>query len=93
MPAILQLVTLPFSAESPRYLYFNDRHSEAKAALQKFRCRRNVDEDLDEMRQEQQSKNEKTVIKLLIDIDGIVVIGDAGRSLISRCSLSLEVHR
>lgn len=84
MPAILQLVTLPFSAESPRYLYFNERHSEAKTALQRFRCRRNVDEDLEEMKQEQQSKNEKTVIKLLIDIDGIVLLSPISGQLPSR---------
>lgn len=64
MPAILQLALLPFSAESPRYLYFNDRKAEAKAALQRFRCRKNVEEDLEEMKLEQQSKNEKTVINM-----------------------------
>nr|KAI8752096.1 solute carrier family 2; facilitated glucose transporter member 1-like isoform X1 [Biomphalaria glabrata] len=67
-PCLFQLVVLPFCPESPRYLLISKhKEVEAKLALVAIRGTSDVDEDLDEMKQESraQSQEEKvTILKL-----------------------------
>lgn len=54
VPAVLQLMLLPFCPESPRYLLITKgRVSDARHALTRLRCTSNVEEDMDEMRTEE----------------------------------------
>lgn len=60
IPAILQLMMLPFCPESPRYLLLNcGRVSEARLALRKLRNRSDVEDDMEEMRAEERSHQEE----------------------------------
>uniref|UniRef100_A0A8D2KUX4 Solute carrier family 2, facilitated glucose transporter member 5 n=2 Tax=Varanus komodoensis TaxID=61221 RepID=A0A8D2KUX4_VARKO len=53
VPAALQLILLPFFPESPRYLLIQKGDEEgARAALRKLRGRDNVEDEMEEMRQE-----------------------------------------
>uniref|UniRef100_A0A8C5RIQ2 Solute carrier family 2, facilitated glucose transporter member 5 n=1 Tax=Laticauda laticaudata TaxID=8630 RepID=A0A8C5RIQ2_LATLA len=57
VPAVLQLVLLPFFPESPRYLLIQKGDEEgARAALRKLRGSDDVEEEMDEMRQEDQAE-------------------------------------
>ncbi|KAI1289961.1 Glucose transporter type 1 [Halotydeus destructor] len=60
IPAILQLLLLPFCPESPRYLLITKgRLSESRSALQRLRCSSDVDDDLEEMRIENRAVQPK----------------------------------
>lgn len=53
IPAILQLVMLPFCPESPRYLLLScGRVSEARLALRRLRSSSDIEDDIEEMRAE-----------------------------------------
>ncbi|XP_068014429.1 solute carrier family 2, facilitated glucose transporter member 5-like [Melanerpes formicivorus] len=68
IPSLLQLLLLPFFPESPRYLLIQKGNEEqARKALQKLRGRPDVDEEIEEMRQEDRSEKEEgqfTVLSL-----------------------------
>jgi MFS family permease len=54
VPAVLQLLLLPFCPESPRYLLITKgRTNEARHALTRLRCTSDVDDDMEEMRMEE----------------------------------------
>lgn len=56
IPAVLQLIMLPFCPESPRYLLLScGRVSEARLALRRLRNRSDVEDDMEEMRAEERS--------------------------------------
>lgn len=60
VPAILQLVMLPFCPESPRYLLLNcSRISEARLALRRLRSSSDIEPDIDEMRAEDEAHQEE----------------------------------
>ncbi|CAN9513698.1 unnamed protein product [Ophioblennius macclurei] len=53
LPAILQSIMLPFCPESPRYLLINlNQEDEARKALVRLRGTEDVDEDIQEMKEE-----------------------------------------
>ncbi|XP_062283898.1 solute carrier family 2, facilitated glucose transporter member 1-like [Scomber scombrus] len=55
LPAVVQCVLLPFCPESPRYLLINcNEESKALSVLIKLRGTENVNEDMQEMREESQ---------------------------------------
>ncbi|KAM8927654.1 solute carrier family 2, facilitated glucose transporter member 5-like [Pelodytes ibericus] len=57
IPAVLQLVFLPFFPESPRYTLLNKREEDkAKTALQRLRGWEDVDDEMKEIYQEDQSE-------------------------------------
>ncbi|XP_054031866.1 solute carrier family 2, facilitated glucose transporter member 5 [Dryobates pubescens] len=68
IPSLIQLLVLPFFPESPRYLLIQKGNEEqARKALQKLRGRPDVDEEIEEMRQEDRSEKEEgqfTVLSL-----------------------------
>lgn len=54
VPAVLQLLLLPFCPESPRYLLITKgRTNEARHALTRLRCTTEVEDDMEEMRMEE----------------------------------------
>lgn len=56
LPSSLQLVTLPFCPESPKYLLLDrDDETRATSALTWFRGRVDVHDEMDEMRAEQEA--------------------------------------
>ncbi|KFZ62511.1 Solute carrier family 2, facilitated glucose transporter member 5, partial [Podiceps cristatus] len=60
IPSLVQLLTLPFFPESPRYLLIQKGNEEqARQALQKLRGWDNVDDEIEEMRQEDRSEKEE----------------------------------
>ncbi|XP_040918692.1 solute carrier family 2, facilitated glucose transporter member 1-like [Toxotes jaculatrix] len=63
LPAVLQCVLLPLCPESPRYLLINcNEESKARSILMKLRGTDEVNEDIQEMKEESQlMKREKTV--------------------------------
>ncbi|KAL2103613.1 hypothetical protein ACEWY4_000481 [Coilia grayii] len=69
VPAVLELLLLPFFPESPRYLLIQRRDEDAaRKALQQVRGWDDVDEELHEMRVEDQSEKAEgrlSVLKLL----------------------------
>ncbi|KAM4652856.1 solute carrier family 2, facilitated glucose transporter member 5-like [Discoglossus pictus] len=57
IPAVLELIFLPFFPESPRYTLLNKAQEEkARKALQRLRACDNVDDEIKEMYQEDQSE-------------------------------------
>ncbi|XP_037532169.1 solute carrier family 2, facilitated glucose transporter member 3 [Nematolebias whitei] len=53
LPAILQTIMLPFCPESPRYLIINlNQEEEARKALERLRGCEDVDDDIQEMKEE-----------------------------------------
>ncbi|XP_075293197.1 solute carrier family 2, facilitated glucose transporter member 5 isoform X2 [Opisthocomus hoazin] len=60
IPSLIQLLTLPLFPESPRYLLIQKGDEEkARQALQKLRGCENVDDEMEEMRQEERSEKER----------------------------------
>ncbi|XP_074416862.1 solute carrier family 2, facilitated glucose transporter member 5 isoform X4 [Larus michahellis] len=68
IPSLIQLLILPFFPESPRYLLLQkDNEEEARQALQRLRGWDDVDDEIEEMRQEDRSEKEEghfTVLSL-----------------------------
>uniref|UniRef100_A0A7M4E432 Solute carrier family 2, facilitated glucose transporter member 5 n=1 Tax=Crocodylus porosus TaxID=8502 RepID=A0A7M4E432_CROPO len=60
IPAVVELILLPFFPESPRYLLIQKGNEEqARKALQKLRGWDNVDDEIEEMGQEDQSEKQE----------------------------------
>uniref|UniRef100_A0A8B9P891 Solute carrier family 2, facilitated glucose transporter member 5 n=1 Tax=Apteryx owenii TaxID=8824 RepID=A0A8B9P891_APTOW len=60
IPSLIQLLILPFFPESPRYLLIQKGNEEqARQALQKLRGWDDVDDEIEEMRQEDRSEKEE----------------------------------
>lgn len=65
IPAVLQLLLLPFCPESPRYLLISKgRVTEARFALQRLRCTHEVEDDIEEMRQEDRAQQREAQITM-----------------------------
>ncbi|RLV87471.1 hypothetical protein DV515_00015671 [Chloebia gouldiae] len=66
IPSLIQLLTLPFFPESPRYLLIQKGNEEqARRALQRLRGWQDVDEEIEEMYQENQSEKEEGQFSVL----------------------------
>uniref|UniRef100_A0A8C7EAN8 Solute carrier family 2, facilitated glucose transporter member 5 n=1 Tax=Nothoprocta perdicaria TaxID=30464 RepID=A0A8C7EAN8_NOTPE len=66
IPSLIQLLILPFFPESPRYLLIQKGDEEqARQALQKLRGWDDVDDEIEEMRQEDRSEKEEGHISVL----------------------------
>ncbi|XP_014114645.1 PREDICTED: solute carrier family 2, facilitated glucose transporter member 5 isoform X2 [Pseudopodoces humilis] len=66
IPSLLQLLTLPFFPESPRYLLIQKgNEKQARRALQRLRGREDVDDEIQEMYQEDQSEKEEGQFSVL----------------------------
>lgn len=60
IPAVLQLIMLPFCPESPRYLLLScGRISDARLALRRLRNRLDIEDDIEEMRAEERAHQEE----------------------------------
>ncbi|NXL90276.1 GTR5 protein, partial [Alectura lathami] len=60
IPSVIQLLTLPLFPESPRYLLIQKGNEEqARKALQRLRGWGDVDDEIEEMRQEDKSEKEE----------------------------------
>ncbi|NWI72417.1 GTR5 protein, partial [Dryoscopus gambensis] len=66
IPSLIQLLTLPFFPESPRYLLIQKGNEEqARRALQRLRGWEDVDDELEEMYQEDRSEKEEGQFSVL----------------------------
>ncbi|NXA78241.1 GTR5 protein, partial [Thryothorus ludovicianus] len=66
IPSLIQLLTLPFFPESPRYLLIQKGNEEqARRALQRLRGQEDVDDEIQEMYQEDQSEKEEGQFSVL----------------------------
>ncbi|NXC38328.1 GTR5 protein, partial [Penelope pileata] len=66
IPSVIQLLTLPFFPESPRYLLIQKGNEEqARKALQRLRGWDDVDDEIEEMRQEDKSEKEEGHLSVL----------------------------
>ncbi|NWI05462.1 GTR5 protein, partial [Tichodroma muraria] len=66
IPSLIQLLTLPFFPESPRYLLIQKGNEEqARRALQRLRGREDVGDEIQEMYQEDQSEKEEGQFSVL----------------------------
>ncbi|NXQ24974.1 GTR5 protein, partial [Alaudala cheleensis] len=66
IPSLLQLLTLPFFPESPRYLLIQKGNEEqARRALQRLRGWEDVDDEIQEMYQEDRSEKEEGQFSVL----------------------------
>lgn len=66
IPAIIQVITLPFCPESPKYLLLDrDDEGRANAALQWLRGTVEVHSEMDEMKQEQESESKAPPVTLM----------------------------
>ncbi|NXK37197.1 GTR5 protein, partial [Piprites chloris] len=66
IPSLIQLLTLPFFPESPRYLLLQKGNEEqARQALQRLRGWDDVDDEIEEMFQEGQSEKEEGQFSVL----------------------------
>ncbi|XP_014205632.1 glucose transporter type 1-like [Copidosoma floridanum] len=65
VPAVLQLLLLPFCPESPRYLLITKQwEEEARKALRKLRASNQVEEDIEEMRAEERAQQSESTISM-----------------------------
>ncbi|NWJ11982.1 GTR5 protein, partial [Crypturellus undulatus] len=65
IPSLMQLLILPFFPESPRYLLIQKGNEEqARQALQRLRGWDDVDNEIEEMRQEDRSEKEEGQISV-----------------------------
>lgn len=65
VPAVFQILTLPFCPESPRYLFLYKEHDErAQRALMLLRDSADVSEELDEMRAEREAMQKEKKVSL-----------------------------
>nr|XP_006819907.1 PREDICTED: solute carrier family 2, facilitated glucose transporter member 3-like [Saccoglossus kowalevskii] len=74
IPAVYQILTLPFCPESPRYLLFNKQKvKESEKALQRLRGTLYVMSDMKEMKEEyeKEKKEEKTSVIGLFKIESL----------------------
>ncbi|XP_013049699.2 solute carrier family 2, facilitated glucose transporter member 5 isoform X1 [Anser cygnoides] len=66
IPSVIQLLTLPFFPESPRYLLIQKgNEDQARQALQRLRGWDDVDDEIEEMRLEDQSEKEEGQLSVL----------------------------
>ncbi|KAL3180395.1 hypothetical protein MRX96_008958 [Rhipicephalus microplus] len=66
IPAVLQLLLLPFCPESPRYLLISkQQESLAREALQKLRCSSMVEDDIEEMKTEEQAQQQEAKVTMM----------------------------
>ncbi|XP_019870796.2 glucose transporter type 1 isoform X1 [Aethina tumida] len=66
VPALLQLVLLPICPESPRYLLITKQwEEEARKALRRLRASNQVEEDIEEMRQEERAQQAEASISMM----------------------------
>ncbi|NXB16470.1 GTR5 protein, partial [Rhagologus leucostigma] len=66
IPSLIQLLTLPFFPESPRYLLIQKGNEEqARRALQRLRGWEDVDDEIEEMYQEDRSEKEEGQFSVL----------------------------
>ncbi|NXP56939.1 GTR5 protein, partial [Chloropsis cyanopogon] len=66
IPSLIQLLTLPFFPESPRYLLIQKGNEEqARKALQRLRGTEDVDDEIQEMYQEDRSEKEEGQFSVL----------------------------
>ncbi|NXH84474.1 GTR5 protein, partial [Edolisoma coerulescens] len=66
IPSLVQLLTLPFFPESPRYLLIQKGNEEqARRALQRLRGWEDVDDEIEEMYQEDRSEKEEGQFSVL----------------------------
>ncbi|XP_020913744.1 solute carrier family 2, facilitated glucose transporter member 1 [Exaiptasia diaphana] len=66
VPAVIQLVTLPWCPKSPRYLLLElNKSDEAIEALRKLRDAENVDNDIEEMKIEQEAESHTEKVKVI----------------------------
>ncbi|NXO73698.1 GTR5 protein, partial [Phainopepla nitens] len=66
IPSLIQLLTLPFFPESPRYLLIQKGNEEqARRALQRLRGQEDVDDEIQEMYQEDRSEKEEGQFSVL----------------------------
>lgn len=66
IPSLIQLLTLPFFPESPRYLLLHKGNEEqARKALQRLRGSEDVEDEIQEMYQEDQSEKEEGQFSVL----------------------------
>ncbi|NXE17930.1 GTR5 protein, partial [Ardeotis kori] len=66
IPSLIQLLILPFCPESPRYLLIQKGNEEqARKALQRLRGWDDVDDEIEEMRQEDRSEKEEGQFSVL----------------------------
>ncbi|CAB4055843.1 SLC2A1 [Lepeophtheirus salmonis] len=64
-PSILQIVLLPFCPESPRYLLITkQQEAEARSALKKLRNSIDIEDDIAEMRAEEQAQHAEAKITM-----------------------------
>ncbi|XP_022243647.1 glucose transporter type 1-like isoform X2 [Limulus polyphemus] len=65
IPAILQLCLLPFCPESPRYLLISkQQESLAREALQRLRSSSQIEDDIEEMKAEEQAHQQEVEITM-----------------------------
>ncbi|CAH0546139.1 unnamed protein product [Brassicogethes aeneus] len=66
VPALLQLVMLPICPESPRYLLITKQwEEESRKALRRLRASNQVEEDIEEMRQEERAQSAESSISMM----------------------------
>lgn len=66
VPVVLQLIFLNFCVESPRFLLITQqKEDEARQGLKRLRATNNVEEDVEEMRQEARAQQSEASISML----------------------------
>ncbi|TRY63220.1 hypothetical protein TCAL_11317 [Tigriopus californicus] len=64
-PSLLQICLLPFCPESPRYLLITkQKENQAREALRKLRNSKDIDDDIDEMKTEEQAQRAEAKINV-----------------------------
>ncbi|XP_026826530.1 glucose transporter type 1 isoform X9 [Ooceraea biroi] len=65
IPAIIQLLLLPFCPESPRYLLITKQwEEESRKSLRRLRASNQVEEDIEEMRAEERAQQAESTISM-----------------------------